>query len=96
MAKHSSAHSLPAVPPIQEALGAASAGRLDEAERLYDIILADDPEHFDALHLSGVLRHQQGRSAEALRLVAAALRAQPGSPDVAHQLRHHPRRAEAP
>jgi tetratricopeptide (TPR) repeat protein len=57
------------------------AGRLDDADRIYDAILAADPHHVNALHLSGVLKHQQGRSVEALRLVAAALRAKPGSVD---------------
>jgi Tfp pilus assembly protein PilF len=66
---------------IQEALALHRLGRLEEAGRIYDSVLADDPSHFDALHLAGVLRHQQGRSAEALRLVGAALKAQPGSAD---------------
>ena len=59
---------------LDEALALHRQGRLDEADRIYGDILARDPEHFDALHLSGVLRHQQGKSAEALRLVAAVRR----------------------
>ena len=66
---------------IQEALALHRQGRLEEAGRIYNSVLAADPNHFDALHLGGVLRHQQGRSAEALRLVGAALKAQPGSAD---------------
>src|SRR5580700_5744947 len=66
---------------IQEALALHRQGRLEEAGKIYDAVLAADPHDFDALHLGGVLRHQQGRSVEALRLVAAALKAQPGSAD---------------
>jgi tetratricopeptide (TPR) repeat protein len=58
------------------------AGRLDEADRIYREILAADPRHGDALHLSGVLKNQQGQPAEGLRLVAAALRAKPNAADV--------------
>ncbi|MEA2929847.1 MAG: protein O-GlcNAc transferase, partial [Hyphomicrobiales bacterium] len=50
-------------------------GRLPEAEKLYAKILKIEPDHFDALHLLGVLKHQQGNAAEALRLIAAALKA---------------------
>ena len=64
---------------IQLALTMHRHGMWPEAERLYETVLAEDPENFDALHLSGVLRHQQGQSAEALHRVAAALRAQPQS-----------------
>src|ERR1700685_3155945 len=81
MAKHATARAEPA-PSLQQALTLHQQGRLIEADALYGAVLADDPQHFDALHLRGVLHHQQGRSAEALRLVAAALKAQPRSPDV--------------
>jgi Tetratricopeptide repeat len=52
-------------------------GQLGDAQRISDAVLAANPRDFDALHLSGVLKHQQGRMADALRLVAAALREQP-------------------
>ena len=44
---------------------------LAEAEKVYVTILNERPNHFDALHLLGVLRHQQGNSAEAVRLIKA-------------------------
>ena len=56
-------------------------GALDRAEALYQEILKIAPAHFDALHLLGVLRQQQGRSQEALRLIAAALRCNAASAD---------------
>jgi tetratricopeptide (TPR) repeat protein len=66
---------------FERALTVHRAGRLEEAGRLYDAILAADPQHAKALHLSGVLKNQQGQPAEALRLVAAALRAKPNAAD---------------
>ena len=46
---------------IELALTMHRHGRWPEAERLYEAVLAEDPGDFDALHLSGVLRHQQGK-----------------------------------
>jgi tetratricopeptide (TPR) repeat protein len=57
-------------------------GRLTEASLIYDAILSENPQNFDALHLSGVLKHQQGDGVEGLRRVAAALRSKPGTADV--------------
>jgi tetratricopeptide (TPR) repeat protein len=59
---------------IREAEALHRQGRLIEAERIYAAIVACMPDHFDALHLLGVLRQEQNRPAEALSLIAAALR----------------------
>ncbi len=59
-------------------------GRLDDAERGYRATLAADPVHVDALHLLGVLRHQQGQHAEAADLVRRAVDLRPD--DAALQL----------
>ncbi|PLZ01123.1 hypothetical protein CY652_17725 [Burkholderia sp. WAC0059] len=59
-------------------------GRLDDAERDYRATLAADPAHVDALHLLGVLRHQQGQHAEAVALVRRAADLRPD--DAALQL----------
>ncbi len=66
---------------IQQALALHREGQLDAAGQLYARALAANPANFDALHLMGVLRHQQQQSVDALRLVEAALRLQPGSAD---------------
>ncbi len=81
MAKRASARLSQSAGSIGQALTLHRAGRLDEADRIYNAILAANPRDFEALHLSGVLKHQQGRSIDALRLVAAALQAKPGSAD---------------
>jgi protein O-GlcNAc transferase len=52
-------------------------GALVEAEKLYVQILAAAPGSFAPLHMLGVLRAQQGRTAEALDLIGAALRINP-------------------
>lgn len=58
---------------IQQAIAFHQQGRLDDAERLYDQILQAEHDHFDALHLLGVLMHQRGQSKAALDLIAKAL-----------------------
>jgi tetratricopeptide (TPR) repeat protein len=53
------------------------AGRLDEASRRYQQVLAVDPAHFDALHLLGVLCIQTGQSALGVQFIEQAVRIQP-------------------
>ena len=64
---------------LQRALPLHESGRLDEAETLYREVLRADPRHPDALHLLGVVQHQRGDHAAALRSINAALLARPGS-----------------
>jgi tetratricopeptide (TPR) repeat protein len=73
MDRHATAQRAQTSSFVQLALTLHQQGRLDEAGQIYDAVLAADPSDFDALHFGGVLKHLQGRSAEALRLVAAAL-----------------------
>ncbi len=63
--------------PLQAALAAHKAGRLDEAARLYDNLLATDPKNADALNLSGMLRLQRGDAAAAEARIAQAVAARP-------------------
>ena len=58
---------------IELALQHHRNGRFLEAERLYRQVLAADPEHFDALHLLGVLAHQAGNADLAIDLIRKAL-----------------------
>jgi tetratricopeptide (TPR) repeat protein len=81
MAKQATARHSPPAYSIERALSLHRKGLLDEAQQIYDTILAVDPEYFPALHLCGLLNYQQGRFSEALRYVAAALKAQPASAD---------------
>ena len=53
-------------------------GRLPDAERLYQRILKTVPDHFDALHLLGVLKAQTGNGAAGAELIGKALALNPG------------------
>jgi predicted O-linked N-acetylglucosamine transferase (SPINDLY family) len=66
---------------VQEALNQAiahhQAGRLGEAESLYRGLLAQFPDHADALHLLGILAYQAGRHQMALELIGKAIEINP-------------------
>ncbi|MDP6622166.1 MAG: tetratricopeptide repeat protein, partial [Alphaproteobacteria bacterium] len=53
------------------------AGRLAQAQRLYSKVLASQPGQPDALHLLGVIAHQQGRHRQAVERIEAAIAANP-------------------
>src|ERR1700722_1354000 len=52
-------------------------GRIREAEYVYKQILAVQPDHVDCLHALGVALYQLGDCAEAVRLIALALKRNP-------------------
>jgi protein O-GlcNAc transferase len=62
---------------LQDAVSLHRQGKLKDAERLYQAVLKLRPDHFDALHLLGVLRAQQGSPQEAVKLISHALERQP-------------------
>ena len=67
-----------AVPlPIGEVLRIANeyerSGRLDDAKRLLDHVLAASPNQGDALHLSGIVAFRQGNIAQSLELMERSL-----------------------
>ncbi|HZS63927.1 MAG TPA: tetratricopeptide repeat protein [Xanthobacteraceae bacterium] len=64
---------------LRRALELQNRGELGEAERLYNQVLAANPENFDALHLLGILCHQRGDSTRAVELLEAALKVNPNS-----------------
>jgi tetratricopeptide (TPR) repeat protein len=49
------------------------AGRLAEAEKIYNQILATQSDHFGSLHLLGVIMHQRGDHAQAIQQIDVAL-----------------------
>ncbi len=57
------------------------AGRLSQARSLYQGILHIAPQHPTALHLLGVLSHQEGRNDDSLKWISEALAVQPDFPD---------------
>jgi protein O-GlcNAc transferase len=58
---------------LQHGLNLHQAGRLHEAQRVYQQILAADPNHADGLHLLGVIAHQGGYSHVAVDLIGKAI-----------------------
>jgi predicted TPR repeat methyltransferase len=62
---------------LQFAVDLLRASRLDEAERLYNAILANWPEQPDALHFLGVLQNARGDRAAAEQLIRRAIELQP-------------------
>jgi hypothetical protein len=64
---------------LAEAFALHQAGRLAEAEEAYNRILATQPDHFDSLHLLGIVFHQRGDHAQALRQLDLALKTSPNN-----------------
>ncbi|MGB0671557.1 MAG: tetratricopeptide repeat protein, partial [Rhodospirillales bacterium] len=64
-------------PLFDEALRHHRAGRLGEAGRLYDQLLAREPDHADALHLRGLVAFQSGREETGHTLVERAVSLDP-------------------
>ena len=60
-------------PLFDQALALFRDGRLAEAKRIARRVLADQPNHAQALHVLGVALSQQGNHTEALRFIDAAI-----------------------
>ena len=80
---------------IQQAIDLAvqhhNAGRLPEAENIYQQILQSEPNHPTALHLLGVIAHQVGKHETAVDLITKALAIKPENLNVVDR----PEEAEA-
>lgn len=73
-------HSSPAIDELlQQAVQRHQAGQFDAAEFLYRQILAQRPEHGDALHLLGLVCYARGDLAAAANWVRSAITAVPQS-----------------
>ncbi|WP_353571471.1 tetratricopeptide repeat protein [Candidatus Albibeggiatoa sp. nov. BB20] len=57
------------------------AGRLAEAQKIYQQILQHNPQSSDALHLLGVLAHQANQHESAVQLIQSAIKIKPKSAD---------------
>jgi protein O-GlcNAc transferase len=67
---------------LNQAIGFHQTGNLADAERLYVDVMRAAPREAAAPHLLGVVRAQQGRNAEALELIGAALMLKPDAPEM--------------
>ena len=68
---------------LQQAVALHQRGQLIQAQSLYEQILNEQPRHFDALHLMGVIAQHGGDSRRALELIDRALAIDAGNA-VAH------------
>jgi protein O-GlcNAc transferase len=64
-------------PLLPQAVNLHQAGRLAEAAKIYEQIVAKVPRQFDATHLLGVIALQEGRLEQAQRLITSALEINP-------------------
>jgi predicted O-linked N-acetylglucosamine transferase (SPINDLY family) len=71
---------------IEQAFSFHREGKLREAERQYEAVLNAQPNHFDGLHLLGVVRAQQGDLDAAVELISRALDQQPHSAEALFNL----------
>src|ERR1051326_992357 len=71
---------------LAQAVALHRQGDLAQAEKIYARILKARRDHFDALHLLGLLKHQTGKTGEAYRLIGAALAVNPRSADARSNL----------
>jgi len=63
---------------FQSAFDAHQRGELKEAQMLYEQTLSLNKNHFDALHLLGVLAHQINKPKHAVALIGRAIELNPG------------------
>ena len=62
------------------------AGKLSQAETVYNEILKAEPNNPDAIHLLGVLCHQAGNVNNAVELILKALSGHPNFPEAYNNL----------
>ena len=62
---------------LQNALSNIQAGRLQEAEALYQQVLNQQPNHPYTLHVLGLLKYQTGDAQKAIDLIEKAITAKP-------------------
>jgi tetratricopeptide (TPR) repeat protein len=62
-----------------QGLALHQTGRLADAEKVYNQILATRAGHFDSLHLLGVIHLQRGNAAAAVRQIDTALKVSPNN-----------------
>jgi tetratricopeptide (TPR) repeat protein len=71
---------------LQTAVQHHGAGRLDEAERLYDAVLGALPDHADTLHMRGILAFQRDAFDRAAELIGRAIAVAGGEADYHNSL----------
>lgn len=65
---------------LDRAMAMHRAGKLDQALSAYQDLIAADPQNADALHLTGLLAHQMGRTSVGIACIEHALTINPAAP----------------
>ena len=65
---------------LEQAVRSHQAGDLEAAERLYQAVLAVQPNHPDVLHLLGLVALQSGRLEQAVPWIQRAIAVRPDNP----------------
>ncbi len=71
---------------LHEAMSHQKAGRLAQAEQIYQAVLAEEPSQPDAVHLLGLVRMEQDRDEEASKPDGKALALLPRRPHFHHNI----------
>jgi predicted O-linked N-acetylglucosamine transferase (SPINDLY family) len=62
---------------MEEGFRLYQSGRLAEAEKFFQQVLALDPRHADALHLLGIIAHLLGQNERAVEMIGKAIESNP-------------------
>ena len=71
---------------VQRVLTLLQRGMLSDAEKICQDILKQSPNHFDALHISGIIALQTDRAGYGVALIAKAIAAMPGRAEAYNHL----------
>jgi tetratricopeptide (TPR) repeat protein len=76
-------HHVPSViqQKLQQAFALLRQGRLSEAKAIYESILKQKPNHFDALHLLGLIASRTENLHQAEKLIGKAIKVNPNDSD---------------
>ena len=66
---------------IQNAIALHQQGKLEQAEQIYQKLLAFNPINSEVLHLLGVIAYQRGQFQHAIDLISIAIEISPDFPD---------------
>lgn len=76
----------PTLKRLNEAMEMQIAGKLADAEGIYEDILAAEPDHPDAVHLLGLIRSEQGEYDEAVARIEKAISLRPDAAPFHHNI----------
>ena len=64
---------------MQRGIALHQKGQLEEAAHIYEQVLLNNPQHFEALKLLGILAYQSGKTQLAIELISQSIAINPSS-----------------